>query len=41
MVGRVRWEEEEPISGYVIETEAEDIRGSILLAHSEKSENAP
>ena len=37
----MRWEEEEPISGYVIVTEAEDIRGSILLALSEKSENAP
>lgn len=34
----MRWEEEEPISVYDIETEAEDIRLSILLALSKKSE---
>ena len=37
----MRWEEEEPISGYVIVTEAEDIRGAILLALTEKYENTP
>lgn len=36
---RVRWKEEEPIAGHVIETDAEDTRGSILLSLPEKSQN--
>lgn len=36
---RVRWKEEEPIAGHVIETDAEDTRGSILLSPPEKSQN--